>query len=205
MTPWLDYEIPFEEAAEFGTRKVISDHSTIGLVILTDGSITDIPRRSYVPAEERVIEELRDLGKPFAAVLNSTHPWAQETVDLAKELTERYGVPVIPMDCLRMDMEDVLRILREVLYEFPVREVSVRLLSGSVRFQKEHWLRQQFQGCVGFSCKGSQENPGYFRYCKNLQPRILYPIGFCHMDLGYRAVVIDLDTPREFSSRLSVK
>lgn len=198
MTPWFDYEVPFEEAAEFGTRKVISDHSTIGLVILTDGSITDIPRRSYVPAEERVIEELRDLGKPFAAVLNSTHPWAQETVDLAKELTDRYGVPVIPMDCLRMDMEDVLRILREVLYEFPVREVSVRLPVWLSEISEEHWLRQQFQSVVVSAVKEVKRIRDISDTVRSFTAEdFISRADLTTMDLGTGQVVIDLDTPRE--------
>ncbi|MBC7335078.1 MAG: stage IV sporulation protein A, partial [Clostridia bacterium] len=101
-TPWFEEEIPFQEAAEVGTRKVIADHSTIGLVVTTDGSITEIPRESYLGAEERVVWELKELQKPFLVLLNSAHPYASETTALAQELEAQYGVPVIPIDCINM-------------------------------------------------------------------------------------------------------
>ena len=198
MTPWFDYEIPFEEAAEFGTRKVISDHSTIGLVILTDGSITDIARGSYVPAEERVIGELHDLGKPFAAVLNSTHPWARETLDLATKLAAKYGVPVIPMDCLRMDIEDVLGVLREVLYEFPVREVSVRLPVWLNEVSAEHWLRQKFQDAIVSAVKEVKRIRDISGTVKGFAAQdFVSHADLTTLDLGTGQVVIDLDAPRE--------
>jgi len=203
MTPWFDYEIPFEEAAEFGTRKVISDHSTIGLVILTDGSITDIPRGSYVPAEERVIGELHDLGKPFAAVLNSTHPWARETLDLATRLAAKYGVPVIPMDCLKMDIEDVLGILREVLYEFPVREVSVRLPVWLNEVPQEHWLKQKFQDVVVSSVKEVKRIRDISGTVRGFAEQdFVSRADLTTLDLGTGQVIIDLDAPRELFFRI---
>ena len=99
-TPWFDYDIPFEEAAEVGTRKVITDHSTIGIVITTDGSISDISRPDYIQAEQRVVEELKELGKPFVILLNSARPYSQEALALKEELTDAYNVPVIPFNAL---------------------------------------------------------------------------------------------------------
>lgn len=96
-TPWFDYDIPFEEAAEIGTRKVITEHSTIGVVVTTDGSIGQISRADYVEAEQRVIQELREQGKPFVILLNSTHPDADETVELAQTLSQQYGTAVQPL------------------------------------------------------------------------------------------------------------
>jgi stage IV sporulation protein A len=126
-TPWFDYEVPFEEAAEIGTRKVITDHSTIGIVMITDGSISDIPRSSYVDAEERVIQELKDLKKPFIVLMNSIHPYDKETMTLVDELSAKYQVTIMPVDSATMTSEQILGILEEVLYEFPVQEVNIKL------------------------------------------------------------------------------
>jgi stage IV sporulation protein A len=114
-TSWSEDPIPFQEAAEIGTRKVITDHSTIGIVITTDGSITDIPREAYLDSEERVIDELKQLGKPYVVVLNTTRPYAEYTMELCRSLEEKYNVPVIPVDCLEMTPEDITQILEEVL------------------------------------------------------------------------------------------
>lgn len=119
-TPWLDYEIPFSKAAEMGTYKVIHDHSQIGVIITTDGSFGDIARANYVKAEEKTVEELAKINKPFVMILNSARPYADETVALAKELEDKYNVTVIPMNCLQMKKEDAYRILESILYEFPV-------------------------------------------------------------------------------------
>lgn len=147
-TPWFDYPVPFNEAAEIGTRKVIADHSTIGLVITTDGSITDIPRDQYVPAEERVIRELQELGKPFAIILNTTRPYSEDTKDLVLTLTEKYGVPVVPANCLDMSQAEIESILGEVLQEFPVVEVNVDLPQWVLALDEDHWLRNKFQAAV---------------------------------------------------------
>ena len=144
MTPWFDHQIPFQEAAELGTRKVISEHSTIGLVILTDGSVTDIERDDYVEAEERVIAELKELEKPFIVVLNTDQPHSQQTLELAETLEDRYGVKVVPLDCLRMTQNDILSLLREALYEFPVREINFRYPRWIEELPQDHWLRREF-------------------------------------------------------------
>lgn len=147
-TPWFDEPIPFDEAAEVGTRKVIQDHSTIGIVMTTDGTITDIPREGYVEAEERVIQELKDLNKPFVVILNSTQPHALETSQLAAELTRKYDVPVLPVDVEGMTQSDIFNILEEVLYEFPVSEVNITLPPWVDELGAEHWLRQKFESAV---------------------------------------------------------
>src|SRR5690625_1749388 len=143
-TPWFDNEIPFHEAAEYGTRKVIEEHATIGLVVTTDGSITDIPRQDYVAAEERVIGELQALGKPFLVLLNSVDPETEAARKLAQSLSERHGVTVVPVNCLRMNEQDLLDVLHEFLFEFPVREVSLRLPPWVEELHGDHPLRQQF-------------------------------------------------------------
>ncbi|RJX23686.1 MAG: stage IV sporulation protein A [Dethiobacter sp.] len=126
-TPWFDEPIPFEEAAETGTRKVIQDHSTIGIVVTTDGTITDISRESYVNAEKRVVNELKEIGKPFVVVLNSTKPFSQSTLQLKDELSEKYEVPVVSLNCLELSESDINLLFKEVLYEFPVQEISINL------------------------------------------------------------------------------
>lgn len=124
-TPWYEEEIPFEEAAEIGTRKVIAEHSTIGILVTTDGSITDIPREDYINAEERVVKELKELNKPFVIVLNSDDPFSDYTKALAKKLEEKYGVSVLPTDCARLDIEDIDDIFSKILYEFPIETINI--------------------------------------------------------------------------------
>lgn len=127
-TPWSDTEMPFEQAAEMGTRKVIEEHSTIGVVMTSDGSITtELARGSYVKAEERVVNELKALNKPFIVVLNTSKPLAEDTIRLKKSLTEKYGVPVVAIDVLNMSMEDINSMLEAILFEFPIRSFEFEL------------------------------------------------------------------------------
>lgn len=147
-TPWFEEPIPFMEAAEIGTRKVISEHSTIGLVMTTDGTITDIPRENYVEAEERVVEELKQLNRPFLVVLNTTKPHALDSQHLAGELQAKYDVPVLPLDCLEMNQGDIVTILEEILYEFPVTEVKIDIPLWVEELEPTHWLRGKFEAAV---------------------------------------------------------
>jgi stage IV sporulation protein A len=148
LTPWFDYEIPFEEAAEIGTRKVIAEHSTIGLVVLTDGSILDIPRDNYIEAEHRVISELKELQKPFLVILNSVRPNSKEARELAAKLEGEYDVPVLPVNCAELSQEDIYAILQEVLYEFPVKEVNITLPKWIEELESKHWLRTKFEDAI---------------------------------------------------------
>jgi len=141
-TPWFENKIPFEEAAELGTRKVINDHATIGLLVTTDGSITEIPRQNYIQAEERVVKELKSLNKPFVMILNSTRPRAEETRNMAEALEAKYEVPVCVVDCMNMSMDDVHYILERILFEFPVTEIHIDLPRWVDGLDLEHWLRQ---------------------------------------------------------------
>ncbi|GAB6174171.1 stage IV sporulation protein A [Paradesulfitobacterium aromaticivorans] len=156
-TPWNEESIPFQEAAEIGTRKVINDHSTIGIVITTDGSITEIGREAYLDAEERVIAELKQLGKPYVIVLNTTRPYAEHTMELCRSLEEKYGVPVIPVDCLEMTAEDIIQILEEVLYEFPVAEVNIELPKWVEELDSIHLVRASFEETVRQAVEGIQK------------------------------------------------
>lgn len=145
-TPWHENDIPFEDAAEIGTRKVIADHSTIGLVVTTDGSFTEIPRSAYVEAEERVVRELKQLGKPFIVILNTSEPGSAENRELQAALAEKYGVPVLLQNVKEMDLDDIQDVLRQVLYEFPVSEVRVALPAWALALDDGHWLLQELVG-----------------------------------------------------------
>ncbi|MBQ7204135.1 MAG: stage IV sporulation protein A [Eubacterium sp.] len=129
MTPWYDEEIPFNMAAEIGTKKVIEEHSTIGLVVTTDGSISQIPRDEYAQAESRVISELKALNKPFVVLLNSTEPNSESTRELADNLSAEYDVPVVPVNCLELSENDIKNILTNVLFEFPVVSIGIDMPS----------------------------------------------------------------------------
>lgn len=142
-TPWFPQEIPFNMAAEIGTQKVINEHSTIGLVITTDATISDIPRNEYAEAEERVVKELQALKKPFVVLLNSTEPESENAADLCAELIKKYDVPVIPVNCLELDEDKIKSILSQILFEFPLKEVSVELPGWVTGLERKHWLKRE--------------------------------------------------------------
>ena len=141
-TPWDEEAMPFIEAAEIGTKKVIQDHSTIGLVVTTDGSITDIDRQSYEKAEERVVEELKEINKPFVIMLNSTSPESENTKSLARSLEEKYDAPVISADVLNLTEKDVTKVFERVLEEFPVTEIGFLLPPWFSMLDLNNWLKQ---------------------------------------------------------------
>lgn len=140
-TPWFENEIPFNMAAEIGTQKVITEHSTIGLVVTTDASISEIPREEYEEAEERVIDELKELNKPFIVLLNCKDPNAPETKALTRTLTEKYGVCVKAVNCMTLEENEISDILSDILSEFPTKEIVVNLPTWVGKLDKNHWLR----------------------------------------------------------------
>lgn len=144
MTPWYSEPIPFVEAAEIGTEKVIKEHSSIGIVMTTDGSIGEIPRNEYLEAEENVINELKSIGKPFIVILNSVHPMLPETEKLANELKEKYLVPVIPISVENMQERDMYAILKEALYEFPIDEVKINIPEWVSILNNNHYLKNEY-------------------------------------------------------------
>lgn len=152
-TPWFEEAVPFNMAAEIGTRKVINEHSTIGLVITTDGTISDIPRDEYAEAEEKVINELRSINKPFAVLLNSCNPESDACKELAKELTEKYSVPIIPVNCMNLNVDDISGILGEILYEFPVKEIQINYPCWINSLPTEHWLRSKIMRLINEDCE----------------------------------------------------
>ena len=147
-TPWSDEEMPFEVAAEIGTKKVITEHSTIGILVTTDGSITEIPREDYVEAEERVVKELKELNKPFVIVLNTNNPYSDYTKELSRTLEDKYQVAVIPTDCTNLNMEDVNDIFGKILYEFPVERINLNFPGWVDGLNDEHPLKQELYANV---------------------------------------------------------
>ena len=143
-TPWYTEEIPFVEAAEVGTEKVIKDHSTIGIVVTTDGSIGEFDRKDYIESEKRVIEELKSIGKPFIIILNSKNPSLPETLRISENLNEEYDVPVLPMNVDQMTEKDMYTILREALYEFPVLEVKINMPEWIAILNPDNNIKQSY-------------------------------------------------------------
>jgi len=201
-TPWFDYEVPFEEAAEIGTRKVIADHSTIGLVITTDGSISDIPRNAYEEPEERVINELKELNKPFIIILNSVRPYDRETLTLAEELSDKYEVSVIPADVALMSVDQMLGILEEVLYEFPVQEVNIKLPRWVDELDQEFWLRESLEDSIREVLNGIRKVRDIDKAIEKLSDieNISY-VSLEEMSLGTGTASIDVTVPEELFYR----
>ncbi|HPD01603.1 MAG TPA: stage IV sporulation protein A [Acetivibrio sp.] len=153
-TPWFDEQIPFVQAAEIGTKKVINDHSTIGLLITTDGSITDIDRDDYVEAEERVVKELKEINKPFVILLNSVNPTDADAEKLRQELESKYNVPVIGTNCAQLRIEDLNNIMERVLFEFPIKEIGINIPKWIESLDENHWLRVDMINAVKEAFKG---------------------------------------------------
>jgi stage IV sporulation protein A len=141
-TPWSKDAMTFEEAAEIGTKKVIRDHSTIGVVVITDGSVTRIERGSYIEAEERVIDELKSMNKPFVVILNSLTPKDEKTEILRNELEEKYEVPILPVNVEQMEEPDIENILETVLYDFPLNEIRINISKWVEGLEKNHWIKE---------------------------------------------------------------
>lgn len=142
-TPWYEYDIPFTKAAEIGTRKVITDHSTIGIVVITDGSFGELKRELYIKAENEIIEELKNLGKPFVIILNSIRPYSEETIKLAKSISEQHKASCIPVNCEQMKKEDIIHILEEALYEFPLTVIEFFLPKWVEMLATEHPMKKE--------------------------------------------------------------
>ena len=147
-TPWFDYEIPFTQAAELGTKKVINDHSTIGIVITTDGSFGELPRESYIKAEERTIEELKRLGKPFVVLLNTNRPYSDETIQMAEEIGQRYEVSCLPVNCEQLKKDDITKIMESILSVFPISEIDFMMPKWAEMLPMDHYLKQDLINAI---------------------------------------------------------
>ena len=147
-TPWSDDEIPFEQAAEIGTKKVIEEHSTIGILITTDGSFTDIPREDYIKAEERVVHELQAMNKPFIVLLNTAMPNSNYTQELAETLSEKYGTSVMPVNCEELEIEDINNMFSKLLYEFPIEQININFPKWIDGLENAHPLKAELYSQV---------------------------------------------------------
>ena len=159
-TPWYSYEIPFHQAAETGTRKVIEEHSNIGLVITCDGSFGEIPRENYIAAEEKTVAELKKTGKPFLILLNSQKPYKEETLALAEELKKKYQAGVLSLNCEQLRKEDVSRIMEKILYEFPIVQVEFYIPKWVEMLPADHYLKESLLAAV-------RELMGNMKYVKD--------------------------------------
>ncbi|MBO5059282.1 MAG: stage IV sporulation protein A [Clostridia bacterium] len=195
-TPWSQEPIPFYEAAEVGTKKVICDHSTIGLVVTTDGSITEIERDSYVQAENRVISELKQINKPFVVVLNSANPHSIECQNLKKELEERHGVPVVAVNCRELDEGDINRIIETVLFEFPLQEVRIKMPGWVMQLGSEHWLSEKINAAVREEVQPLEKIRSIRELCEHLSAYdFIRSSDIEGIDLGQGNAVLELSTP----------
>ncbi len=197
-TPWFDYAVPMSEAAEVGTKKVMEDHCTIGLVITTDGSITDIPREDYVGAEERAIQDMQATGKPFMVLINSTNPSGKEAGELRTQLQEKYGVNCLCVDCLRMSEEEIKQIFSGLLYAFPVSELWFYLPKWVQTLETTHTLKTALYEAMRRSAeeisKISEAEPAIGKLCE-LENVSGYRIR--NIDLGSGIVSCELTFPEQ--------
>jgi stage IV sporulation protein A len=202
-TPWFEEPIPFQEAAEIGTRKVIQEHSTLGVVVTTDGSISEIPRSAYIDAEERVINELKEVGKPFVLIVNSARPKGEEALALRDELAVKYDIPVMAVSAATMGEEEVMGVLREVLYEFPVHEVNVNLPSWVMVLSEGHWLRSSYENSVRETVKDIRRLRDVERVVAQfMEYDFVARAGLSGMNMGQGVAEIDLYAPDELYDKI---
>ena len=197
-TPWYNEELPFAEAATIGTEKVMKDHATIGIVVTTDGSIGQIPRGNYKDAEETIVNELKNINKPFIVILNTTHPRESETIDLGKKLEEKYGVPVIPISVENMTSNDALDILKSALYEFPITSINVNIPDWVAVLSKTHPLKQSYIASIKNSITDVSKLKDVDKIRENLKStdEITYA-EVTDVDTNTSTVTITLDSPDE--------
>ncbi len=201
--PWYDEEIPFVEAAEIGTEKVIRDHSSIGIVITTDGSFGEIERNNYVEVEQRVIEELKEYNKPFIVILNSAHPMLPETEKIADDLRDAYDVPVLPINIENMNEKDMYTILKNALYEFPVLEVNVNMPEWIATLSSNNWLKKIYIDKIKESVseidklKDIDTITNHFSDCEYISKAYLSSV-----DTSTGIVTINLDAPSDLYNKI---
>lgn len=197
MTPWFDHEIPMTEAAEIGTKKVITDHSTIGIVITTDGTVTDIPREDYQEAEERVIRELQEIGKPFIVLLNSAEPDSARARSVAQEIEKRCQVKCMPVNCQEMEETQINQLLQGLLYEFPLQELNLYLPPWVDALPADHAIKSQLFQMIRSETQELQ-------HIRDLEPCLdrmqsdeqIQSLTTRQVDLGTGVAHIDMHMPR---------
>lgn len=197
-TPWQEDPMPFTEAAELGTSKVIREHSTIGMLISTDGTIGEIERDSYVLAEERLVKELKEIGKPFAMILNSSNPTNEKSIELGAHLEEKYGVPVALVNCLELDGEDIRSILEMVLCEFPVTEIRVKCPGWLLAIGENHPVKKSIYDSV-CRCAQGVKRMGEVRdaFLPLSENEFISEYAFDIIDYGSGRAALSLECPRE--------
>jgi len=198
MTPWYDHEIPMPEAAELGTRKVITEHSTVGVVVTTDGSITDIPREDYLEAEERVIRELQEIGKPFVVLLNSQNPESLQAASICRELQEKYDVKCIPVNCRNLQEEEISAIIKGLLYEFPLQELDLFLPSWVDALPGEHPIKEDLYQLIRTGARNIRHIRELEQYMLQLSnEETIESAVLAQMDLGQGIAQAQLHLPRK--------
>ncbi len=198
-TPWIDHEIPMTEAAEIGTKKVISEHSTIGLVVTTDGSVTDIPRSEYVEAEERVINELLEIGKPFIVILNSANPSSEAAKILCGEISEKYDVTCIAMNCQTADEPEIRNVIKGVLYEFPLSKVDIYLPSWVDALPHAHPIKTEIYKAVSDSAEKLERIRDISAFSEELKEcRLLNDVLISSINLGTGEIETKAEIPQKF-------
>lgn len=198
MTPWSEEPMPFEEAAEVGTRKIITDHSTLGVIVTTDGSIGDLSRDAFVDAEERTVREVQAVGRPFVVVLNSIRPRTAYVRELAQELSDRYGAPVLPLNVATAGEADMTMVLLELLYEFPVTEFNVHLPPWIQELDADHWLRRRYEDAVAGAVQGVQRLRDVEAAVASLdQAEFLEKATLAGVDMATGVVSVVLTAPEE--------
>lgn len=197
-TPWYDHEIPFEEAAEIGTRKVIKEHSTIGVLVTTDGSVTDLNRDDYLEPEERVVNELKAINKPFVIILNTSKPNDEETLELKKSMEQKYDVPVKIMDVMNMKEEDITDVFQKVLIEFPVKEININMPEWIENLDPKHWLKANFINVIKDMCKNVYKVRDIKKSLGNFEnAEFLGKSGVSEMNMGEGTAIVNLKPKQE--------
>lgn len=202
-TPWSSEEIPFAKAAEIGTQKVIKEHSTIGLVITTDGTVTDIERDDYIKAEERVIKELKEINKPFAIILNSRDPKAYTALETKRELYEKHNVPVLCIDCDNLCEDDITEILEALLMEFPVNEIGIDIPGWIEVLDREHYLKKRIYADI-INSLGDIRNIREAKRLKDifLQFEDVSDVSIKNINLGEGKLFLNIKTDEELFYRI---
>ncbi len=202
-TPWANEPMPFTKAAEIGTKKVITEHSTIGMVITTDGTVTDISRENYIDAEERVIGQLKDINKPFAIILNSATPEAQTTIELAHSLEKKYNAPVALVNCMKLDAEDIRGIMSMILLEFPVTEISLDLPRWLLALEDDHWVVSSINDSLREAALGVAKT-GDIRPCfeRLIDNDYICKVNVDKIDLGKGSAILSIDLESELYYRI---
>ena len=202
MTPWYSDPIPFVEAAEIGTEKVIKDHSSIGIVITTDGSFTNLPRSEYVEAEEKVIKELKNIGKPYIVLLNSAHPMLPETEKLCDKLMKNYKVPVMPINVENMQERDMYDILKEALFEFPIEEIKVNMPEWIATLSHNNYVKKEYIKKIRENIVEVNKLRDVDKITNNFNSEYISKAYLSDVDSSTGEVTINLEAPEELYNKV---